>query len=72
MIISEMSGTANGELAIDDFEAYRELKKWIQENRKEWEISHVAGTRNIFPNGMWKRKLRKWPRKSFGLIMADI
>lgn len=71
MIISEMSGTAAGELAIDDFEAYQELKKWVQENRKEWEISHVPG-KNIFLNGMWKRKSRKWPRKSSGLIMADI
>lgn len=63
MIISEMSGTANGELAIDDFEAYRELKKWIQENRKEWEISHVAGTRNIFSEWNVEAQVEKMAKK---------
>ncbi|USK63561.1 Rne/Rng family ribonuclease [Peribacillus frigoritolerans] len=63
MIISEMSGTATGELAIDDFEAYRELKKWIQENRKEWEISHVSGTRNIFSEWNVEAQVEKMAKK---------
>jgi ribonuclease G len=63
MIISEMSGTANGELAIDDFEAYRELKKWIQENRKEWEISHIAGTKNIFSEWNVEAQVEKMAKK---------
>ncbi|MFU2013797.1 Rne/Rng family ribonuclease [Peribacillus butanolivorans] len=48
MIISEMSRTGSGELAIDDFEAYQELKKWIQENGKEWILSYETGPKNIF------------------------
>ncbi|MFJ7306768.1 Rne/Rng family ribonuclease [Peribacillus frigoritolerans] len=63
MIISEMSGTATGELAIDDFEAYRELKKWIQENRKEWEIFHVAGTKNIFSEWNVEAQIEKMAKK---------
>ncbi|MEF2093833.1 Rne/Rng family ribonuclease [Bacillus sp. CFBP9009] len=63
MIISEMSGTATGELAIDDFEAYRELKKWIQENRKEWEISHVSGTKNIFSEWNVEAQVEKMAKK---------
>ncbi|WHZ00327.1 Rne/Rng family ribonuclease [Peribacillus simplex] len=63
MIISEMSGTATGELAIDDFEAYRELKKWIQENRKEWEISHVSGPKNIFSEWNVEAQVEKMAKK---------
>ncbi|MEE3953587.1 Rne/Rng family ribonuclease [Peribacillus frigoritolerans] len=63
MIISEMSGTATGELAIDDFEAYRELKKWIQENRKEWKISHVSGTKNIFSEWNVEAQVEKMAKK---------
>ncbi|MCM3673431.1 Rne/Rng family ribonuclease [Peribacillus simplex] len=63
MIISEMSGTVTGELAIDDFEAYRELKKWIQENRKEWEISHVSGTKNIFSEWNVEAQVEKMAKK---------
>ncbi|MFJ9383296.1 Rne/Rng family ribonuclease [Peribacillus sp. NPDC101481] len=63
MIISEMSGTATGELAIDDFEAYRELKKWIQENRKEWEISHVSSTKNIFSEWNVEAQVEKMAKK---------
>ncbi|WP_260285440.1 Rne/Rng family ribonuclease [Peribacillus aracenensis] len=63
MIISEMSGAATGELAIDDFEAYRELKKWIQENRKEWEISHVSGPKNIFSEWNVEAQVEKMAKK---------
>ncbi|WP_241665125.1 Rne/Rng family ribonuclease [Peribacillus simplex] len=63
MIISEMSGTATGELAIDDFEAYRELKKWIQENRKEWEISHIPGPKNIFFEWNVEAQIEKMAKK---------
>lgn len=63
MIISEMSGTATGELAIDDFEAYRELKKWIQENRKEWVISHVSGPKNIFSEWNVEAQVEKMAKK---------
>ncbi|WP_241663253.1 Rne/Rng family ribonuclease [Peribacillus simplex] len=63
MIISEMSGTATGELAIDDFEAYRELKKWIQENRKEWEISHIPGPKNIFSEWNVEAQIEKMAKK---------
>lgn len=63
MIISEMSGTATGELAIDDFEAYLELKKWIQENRKEWEISHASGTKNIFSEWNVEAQVEKMAKK---------
>ncbi|MFH0066487.1 Rne/Rng family ribonuclease [Peribacillus sp. NPDC056705] len=63
MIISEMSGAATGELAIDDFEAYRELKKWIQENRKEWEISHVSGPKNIFFEWNVEAQVEKMAKK---------
>ncbi|TVX79179.1 Rne/Rng family ribonuclease [Peribacillus simplex] len=63
MIISEMSGTATGELAIDDFEAYRELKKWIQENRKEWVISHVSGPKNVFSEWNVEAQVEKMAKK---------
>ncbi|MGG0788069.1 Rne/Rng family ribonuclease [Peribacillus simplex] len=64
MIISEMSsGTATGELAIDDFEAYLELKKWIQENRKEWDISHVSGPKNIFSEWNVEAQVEKMVKK---------
>ncbi|MBO0996360.1 Rne/Rng family ribonuclease [Bacillus sp. SD075] len=63
MIISEMSGTATGELAIDDFEAYRELKKWIQENRKEWVISHVTGPKNVFSEWNVEAQVEKMAKK---------
>ncbi|SIQ19420.1 RNAse G [Peribacillus simplex] len=63
MIISEMSGTATGELAIDDFEAYRELKKWILENHKEWEISHVSGPKNIFSEWNVEAQVEKMAKK---------
>ncbi|MGE7905278.1 Rne/Rng family ribonuclease [Peribacillus sp. NPDC094092] len=63
MIISEMSGTAAGELAIDDSEAYRELKKWIQENRKEWAISHISGPRNIFSEWNVEAQVEKMAKK---------
>ncbi|MDM5211477.1 Rne/Rng family ribonuclease [Peribacillus sp. NJ4] len=62
MIISEMSGTATGELAIDDFKAYQELKKWVQENGKEWEISHESG-KNIFSEWNVEAQVEKLAKK---------
>ncbi|MEY9868539.1 ribonuclease G [Peribacillus sp. B2I2] len=62
MIISEMSGTATGELAIDDFEAYQELKKWVQENGEEWEISHESG-KNIFSEWNVEAQVEKLAKK---------
>lgn len=62
MIISEMSGTATGELATDDFEAYQELKKWVQVNGKEWEISHESG-KNIFSEWNVEAQVEKLAKK---------
>ncbi|MGE7759050.1 Rne/Rng family ribonuclease [Peribacillus sp. NPDC097895] len=63
MIKSEMSGTPSGELAIDDFTAYQELKKWKEENRKEWKIFHISGTRNIFSEWNVEAQVEKMNKK---------
>ncbi|MGE7601051.1 Rne/Rng family ribonuclease [Peribacillus sp. NPDC097675] len=45
MVITEMNTTTSGQLFIDDFEAYQELKK---SNGMDWNLSYETGPKNIF------------------------
>lgn len=48
MLITEMDTTTSGQLFIDDFEAYQELRKSIQASGKDWDLSYESGPKNIF------------------------
>ncbi|WP_285765533.1 Rne/Rng family ribonuclease [Peribacillus sp. SI8-4] len=63
MIMDEMSRTAAGQLVIDDFDASQVLKKWVQENQKEWEISHAPGPDNIFSEANIEAQVEKMNKK---------
>ncbi|MGE7877284.1 Rne/Rng family ribonuclease [Peribacillus muralis] len=63
MIMNEMSRTAGGQLVIDDFDACRDLKKWAQENQKEWEISHAPGPQNVFSELNIQAQVEKMNKK---------
>ncbi|MFD9624907.1 Rne/Rng family ribonuclease [Peribacillus muralis] len=63
MIMAEMTRTTVGQLVIDDFNAYLELKKWARKNHKEWEISHATGPQNIFSESSIESKVEKTNKK---------
>ncbi|MBA9025722.1 Rne/Rng family ribonuclease [Peribacillus huizhouensis] len=47
-ILTEMSQAPSGELYVDDFTCFQELKKWQQDHGSGWEIFYEAGPVNIF------------------------
>ncbi|KMY51096.1 Rne/Rng family ribonuclease [Peribacillus loiseleuriae] len=47
-ILTEMSEVPDGELHVDDFTYFQELKKWQEAHESDWAIFYEAGPVNIF------------------------
>ena len=62
-IEEEMSLTASGELFIDDVEASRNMKNWVQENHSSWEVVYEPGPNNIFSIHQIEEQLAKTLKK---------
>lgn len=47
-ILTEMTDVPGGELHVDDFTCFQELKKWQEDHESDWAIFYETGPVNVF------------------------